>query len=569
MDFISKLPQNILATVKSLTTIGFKPEVTIRTAGGQKFVVLHHHKNTCAIFFDLGSNEILVGADNVDFVPDLKYALSVSGSTSKELLTTLTVAAAEYSLRKVGYFEDEVVDRMFESEEVEPSLFEKAGVANNPNYQRAWAQMQTIGLDIIGPFIIANAGDPVKCFDVASSDSTSPMNKISKSAWQHIILVYKTISRYLATQANVGKNVAKSNEDNDVDNIPILSSPKKITLDPVDDEDEEFADMSDEELEKAYKEEIEDLSSYVEAAADVVVKKKKNRLFLTRCCLVTGTSGSSKTFTVEKALKQNGLKKDVDYYITNLAANTAQALYNMLYENNSKIIILDDAPNVFSGNNRIAFWKVAAETTPKPLGAPSVDTTKNNNIYYKPSSIRNRKDRFYKEAGWTPKTAEEELASRFRSGHLKRVPAGIPSTFSFDGCVIVIANMPLSLIQKDVEKNGSADDWYAVRDRFKLVTLAPPAKILWQTIKEKINEDLADTTLNDDIRIINSAFAADVITEVESIMAEYPDRYVLQWRTIMKIGQLLAPGAGSMPSDIDRIWKKQLRNMMLPKSSFR
>ena len=262
------------------------------------------------------------------------------------------------------------------------------------------------------------------------------------------------------------------------------------------------------------------------------------------------------------------MKKDVDYYITNLAANTAQALYNMLYENNGKIIILDDAPNVFSGNNRIAFWKVAAETTPKPLGAPSVDTTKNSNIYYKPSSIRNRKDRFYKEAGWTPKTAEEELTSR-RSGHLKRVPAGIPSTFSFDGCVIIIANMPLSLIQKDVEKNGSADDWYAVRDRFKLVTLAPPARILWQTIKEKINEDLADTTLNDDIRIINSAFAADVIAEVESIMAEYPDRYVLQWRTIMKIGQLLAPGAGSMPSDIDRIWKKQLRNMMLPKSSFR
>ena len=28
-------------------------------------------------------------------------------------------------------------------------------------------------------------------------------------------------------------------------------------------------------------------------------------------------------------------------------------------------------------------------------------------------------------------------------------------------------------------------------------------------------------------------------------------------------------GAGPMPSDIERIWKKQLRNMMLPKSSFR
>lgn len=569
MDFISKLPQNILAAVKSLTTIGFKPEVIVRTAGGQKFVVLHHHKNACVIFFDLRSNEILVGADNVDFVPDLKYALSVSGSTSKELLSTLTAAAAEYSLRKVGYFEDEVIDRMFESEEVEPSLFEKAGVLSNPNYARACKQMQTIGLDVIGPFIVANDGNATKCYNAASSDSTSPMNKISESAWQHIVNVYKKISNYLATPANVGKNVAKSNEDNDVDNFPILSSPKKITLNPVDDEDAEFADMSDEELEKIYKEEIEDLSSYVESAVDVVVKKKKNRLFLTRCCLVTGTSGTSKTFTVEAALEQNGLKKDVDYYITNLAANTAQALYNMLYENNGKIVVLDDAPNVFSGNNRIAFWKVAAETTPKPLGAPSVDTTKTNNVYYKPSSIRNRKDRFYKEAGWAPKTAEEELTSRSRGGHLKRVPAGIPNTFSFDGCVIVVANMPLSRIQKDVEKYGSADDWYAIRDRFKLITLAPPAKILWQIVKDKINADLANTALNDDIRIINSAFAADVIAEVESIMAEYPDRYVFQWRFIMKMGQLLAPGAGPMPADIDRIWKKQLRNMMLPKSSFR
>jgi hypothetical protein len=569
MDFISKLPQNILAAVKSLTTIGFKPEVIVRTAGGQKFVVLHHHKNACAIFFDLRSNEILVGADNVDFVPDLKYALSVSGSTSKELLATLTAAAAEYSLRKVGYFEDEVIDRMFESEEVEPSLFEKAGVLSNPNYMRACKQMQAIGLDVIAPFIVANDGNATKCYNAASSDPTSPMNKISESAWQHIVNVYKKISNYLATTANVGKNVAKSNEDNDVDNFPILSSPKKITLNPVDDEDAEFADMSDEELEKIYKEEIEDLSSYVEAAVDVVVKKKKNRLFLTRCCLVTGTSGTSKTFTVEAALEQNGLKKDVDYYITNLAANTAQALYNMLYENNGKIVVLDDAPNVFSGNNRIAFWKVAAETTPKPLGAPSVDTTKTNNVYYKPSSIRNRKDRFYKEAGWAPKTAEEELTSRSRGGHLKRVPAGIPNTFSFDGCVIVVANMPLSRIQKDVEKYGSADDWYAIRDRFKLITLAPPAKILWQIVKDKINADLANTALNDDIRIINSAFAADVIAEVESIMAEYPDRYVFQWRFIMKMGQLLAPGAGPMPADIDRIWKKQLRNMMLPKSSFR
>lgn len=569
MKFISKLPNNKLAVVKSLTTIGFKPEVVIRSAGNQQFVVAHHTKNTCAVYFDLKNNEVLVGADNKEFLPDLRYALSLSGAISKELLATIERAASEYSLRAVGHFEDEISDRMFESEAEEPGLFEKAGVSGNPNYRRAYETMMSIGLNEIGTFIVANGGDAHKCYTTAQADPGTPMGKVSMSAWGHIILVYKKISAYIATQQNVGKQVAQSNADNDVDNIPVLSKPKKISLDPVQDEDEEYNNMSDEELEATYREDVENLSNYVKAAANVVVKRKKDRLFLTRCCLVTGTSGSSKTFTVEKALKANGLKKDVDYYITNLAANTAQALYNMLYENNSKIVILDDAPNVFSGNNRIAFWKVAAETTPKPLGAPSIDTTKNSNIYYKPSSIKNRKDRFYREAGWAPKTSEEMLATTSRSSHLKKVPSGIPSTFSFDGCVIVISNMSLSMIEKQVTQQGSPDDWYAVRDRFKIVTLAPPARVLWQIIKEKINDDLADSSLNDDIRIINSAYAADVIDEIETIMQENPDRYVLQWRFVIKIGTLLAPGNGDMPVNIDKIWRKELRSMMLPKSSFR
>lgn len=574
MDFISKLPQNVLSTVKAFTAIGFKPEVTVRTAGNQKFVVMHHKKNTCAVYYDYMNNEVLIGADNKEFEPDLKYSLTVSGATSKELLSLISRVASEYTLRRVGYFEDDLVDRMFESEEEVPRLPvldpRKIGVSNNANYKRAWELMLSIGLDVISEFVVSNNGDPDACFRIASADPTSPMGKISKSAWNHIILVYKKVSTYMATQSNVGKNIAQANEDNDTDNFPILSSNKKITLDPLDDEDDSMNNMTDEELEAAYKEELDDLSSYVEAAVDVVINHKKNRLFLTRCCLVTGSSGSSKTFTVEKALKDHGLKKGVDYYITNLAANTAQALYNMLYTNNGKIIILDDAPNLFAGNNRIAFWKVAVETTPKPLGAPSVDTSKINNLYYDPSVIKNRKDRFYKEAGWTPRSAvDDDITVRKSTSHLKKVPSGIPNTFSFDGCVIIISNMSLGIIEEQVKKLGSADDWYAVRDRFKLVTLAPPPHILWQLIKDKINDDLANPKLNDDMRILNSAFAKDVIAEVDSIMADYPDRYVFQWRTIVKLGQLLAPSAGDMPADIDRIWKKQLRNMMLPKSSFK
>lgn len=573
MDFVSKLPQNNLTVIRNLTTVGFKPEVIIRTSGTDKYVVFHHTKNMCAIFYDLRANEILVGADNKEFIPDLKYSLSISGNISKELLNTVARAATEYSLRKVGRFEDDLSDRMFENEEIEPGLFERTNVANNPNYQRAWAQMQKIGVDVIGDFITTHGDDADKCFDDAVADPSLQMNKISRSTWDYIIRVYKKISPYLATQDNVGVQIARANDDNDTDNVPVLSNPKKIILDTIEDENND-SNLSDEELYEKYKETLEDLSEYVNAASDVIIEHKKNRLFMTRCCLVTGTSGSSKSHTVKSTLESSGLKKNVDYYITNLAANTSQALYNMLYKNNGKIIVLDDAPNLFSRATRVAFWKAAAETTPKPLGAPNVDVAKTNNIYYNPSAIKNRKERFYKEAGWVPKTSEEMTTSdskpsRGNSNHLKKMPAGIPDTFLFDGCVIVISNLSLDEIERQVKKEGSSDDWYAIRDRFKIITLAPAPRIIWMAVKEKIESDLKNTALNDDMRLINSVFANDVIAEVESIMNDYPDRYTFQWRTIVNIGNLLAPGEGAMPANIDKIWKRELRNMMLPKSSFK
>lgn len=573
MDFISNLPHNEIAVVNALVSIGFRPEPIIRTSGRQKFVVLHNGKTYCAVYYDFENDEIMIGADNKIFTPDLQYSLTISGVLTKELLATVSRAASEYTIRKVGRFDDDQTDRMFESDTTEPGLFEKAGVPSNDNYKRAWSIMSNIGLDVIGPFIVAHESDPMSCYEDAMGDESSPMCRISKSSWNHIILVYKKVAAYLATEENVGKLTAKANEDNDVDNIPALASkPKMVKLDPVDD-DESYPEMSEEEQLAAYNEDLANLYSYVKAASNVVIKHKKDRMFLTRCCLVTGTSGTSKTWTVEAALKENGMKKDVDYYITNLAANTANALYNMLYTHNGKIIVLDDCNNIFSGGNRIAFWKVAAETTPKPLGAPNIDTTKTSNIYYNPKSVRNRRDRFYREAGWAPKT-DEEMSAEGKgrvTTHLKKVPKGIPDTFLFDGCVIVISNMTLQKLEKQTSQEGSPDDWYAVRDRFKLITLAPPPPILWKVVKQKIEDDCKDATLNDATRVLNSAFASDVISEIERIMAENPDDYVFQWRTVIKIAALLAPEevAGPFPADIDKIWRKELRAMMLPKSRFR
>lgn len=569
MDFISNLPQNKLNVIKDLTKVGFVPELMVRKSSGdrQEYVVLHHGKTACAVYFDLAEDILYVGPDNKVFEPDLEYALTVSGRTSKELVELISNAASEYTIRAVGSFEDEIGTRMFESANDESSLFVKAGLnIQNSNYARAWEIMSKVGLPTIGGFIAKHDGDENACATAAAS--IRELQSISRSSWKHIILVYKKVSAYLATTANVGDKVAQNNEDNDIDNIPVLnSSRKQIVLDREEDVDDENINdgLSEEEQEKRYRDALEDLAQYVTSAVNVVVKKKKDRMFMTRCCLVTGTSGSSKTYTVESVLEKLGMKKGTDYYLTNLAANTAQALYNMLYTYNGKIIVLDDASHIFSGGNRIAFWKACAEPKSKQLDAPAVDAAKANTLYYDPASVKSRKDRFFKEAG-IKEEAEDSPEGRHRV--LKRTQKGIPSNFRFDGSVIIISNQSLSYIEKDVMKtSGSKQDWEAVAGRLKLITLAPSPKALWAVMKEVIENDVKNPALNDDIRCINSEFAADVIKEVETIMAEN-ETFTLQWRIITQLRNLLAPSNGDMPANIDTIWKRELRRLMLPQTEF-
>ena len=101
MDFISNLPHNEIAVVNALVSIGFRPEPIIRTSGRQKFVVLHNGKTYCAVYYDFENDEIMIGADNKIFTPDLQYSLTISGVLTKELLATVSRAASEYTIRKV------------------------------------------------------------------------------------------------------------------------------------------------------------------------------------------------------------------------------------------------------------------------------------------------------------------------------------------------------------------------------------------------------------------------------------------------------------------------------------
>lgn len=560
--YITDLSSNLYSSIiLPLSDAGFYFEPILRTGKSNhvKYAVAHHLKRMCTVFYDTTNHIILLGADNGDsLIPDLRYYVA-GDRMSKELVNTINLAATtEYSIRNVK-------DAVFESVELSDGLFASLRLPQNSTYnhqQRAWKYMQETGLENIQYVIEQGKGSKQECIRIGSS--YKPTSNIPASSWQWIISLYKKIENYIPTKDNIGDNVGYNNDIETTDiNIPGLSGDtNSVTLASIDDKSQES--RNDDE----YKENLEALRDYIKSAYNVIIQHKKDRLFTSRCCLVTGTSGSSKSFTTTKTLKECGLKESVDYFITKLSDTSPKGLYNMMYSYNGKIIVIDDAANIFGGNNRIAFWKSIADTNPTPLEAPFTDSTKERTgNYYTVTSSMNRRDRFYKEAGLEYKRSDLSVD---RTPKLVRVQKAIPNKFVFTGCVIIISNQSPNDNMKTVIKNGGTmDDWYAVAQRFTMINLAPSPSGLWAQIKEKILADMEDSTLNDMTRIVNSQYAQEVIDEVDRIIAENPGNFVFQWRTIIVIRDLLAPENGDMIDNIDKIWRKKLKNLMLPSLSFR
>lgn len=560
--YVTDLSSNIYGSIiLPLSDMGFcfEPILRIGKSNRIKYVVAHHLKRTCVVFYDITNHIILLGTDNGDsLVPDLRYYVA-GDKMSKELANTINLAATtEYSIRSVK-------DAVFESAELSDGLFASFRLPQNSTYghqQRAWKFMQEAGLENIQYVITKSNGNKQACIQLGAS--YSPTSNIPASSWQWIISLYKRIEHYIPTEDNIGNNAGYNNDIETTDiNIPGLDGDvQSVELDPLDDKSQ--TSKNDEE----YEENIEELENYIKSAYDVIIQHKKNRTFTTRCCLVTGTSGSSKSFTTTKTLKDCGLKEGVDYFITKLSDTTPKGLYNMMYTYNGKIVVIDDAANIFSGNNRVAFWKSIADTNPTPLEAPFTDSTKEKaGNYYTQTPNMNRRDRFYKEAGLEYRRSD---LSMDKTPKLVRVPKAIPNKFVFTGCVIIISNQSPNDNMKTVLKNGGTmDDWYAVSQRFKLINLAPSPSGLWVQIKKKIEDDLNNPDLTDSTRIINSQYAREVIEEVDNIMAENPGKFIFQWRTIIAMQKLLDPANGDMLPNIDKIWRKDLRHLMLPSLSFR
>lgn len=85
---------------------------------------------------------------------------------------------------------------------------------------------------------------------------------------------------------------------------------------------------------------------------------------VSKAVFIYGGGGTGKTFVVNQTLKQEGLKKNQDYYVQK-GKVTPVALYQMLFlhRNDNKIIVFDDADKAFDNEDAANILKAALDTT--------------------------------------------------------------------------------------------------------------------------------------------------------------------------------------------------------------
>lgn len=161
---------------------------------------------------------------------------------------------------------------------------------------------------------------------------------------------------------------------------------------------------------------------------------------------ISGRAGTGKTYNVEKAMQDEGLKEEWDYVKISGAVSVIE-MFRKLYQYNDKVLIFDDADAVFRDENGRNILKGA------------LDTKKVRNISY----LKRIK------ALYDPKDFETDP-----EGEVAALDAGlVPNKFDFTGRVIFISNLA-----KD-----KADPDGAIRSRSILIDVNPDDATLMEKIK--------------------------------------------------------------------------------------
>jgi hypothetical protein len=212
-------------------------------------------------------------------------------------------------------------------------------------------------------------------------------------------------------------------------------------------------------FEQTVSEKFEQLKAFI----DLVIAGHSNGL------LLTGKPGQGKTYTTLETIKAAGIKP----VYSSGGIKTAKDLYMGLWRNKEAVIVIDDCDDIFKAGAALNILKAALDTnTQKPRQITYLD-----------------KD-FVTAAEWNEMTSNQQ-------------DKNIPSTFLFDGQLIMITNLPPKKLNS------------AVSDRVFTLDLSLSNEEALARIKQKIADFPPD--VGADIKIQAFTFLLNNIENIETI----------------------------------------------------
>lgn len=266
---------------------------------------------------------------------------------------------------------------------------------------------------------------------------------------------------------------------------------------------------------------------------------------------ISGIGGIGKSQTWETVKEEMKLVKGKDYAERGNASCAAGEMYKFIYNNNGRVLVFDDTPEMFDGSFKISFWKTALE--PKKNRFPQVNAPKGSadentkSSFYsvqdcEEGGIVNYKKMYFKECpealNKSIKNAnsghsfgrynQQQSTSQYDESNIKTKISLLPDTMEVMSRFIFITNASEESLEKELK-----DHWNAIESRVLFFRMAPPQAVLWARIKKLFVEIKEQNRQND---LIPPQFVDEVIEVIEEEIKNGTAKK-LNWR-LFKTGAL-------------------------------
>ena len=309
-----------------------------------------------------------------------------------------------------------------------------------------------------------------------------------------------------------------------------------------------------------------------------------------RAMIITGKGGIGKSESIRRALEDEGMIEDRDYYNMTSGSTAVQALFKKLYDYNGKLLIFDDSGELFNSTYKLNMWKHAldpdVENADIELSRAAVGDKSGDSRMYVPAG-KTRQERYFLEVGHSSteektkfyKKRFDELVKKYReetgdvspistkqrnefyeiidiewNKHEEEREPLMPNKFKYKGVVVIISNDTRDMFKKEV----GVGNWNAIVDRMRSFDLHPMAESIWAVIKKILlkERDESEEKLPSKMCMIPRDIVDEFIEEVERLI-EMPQYREMTFRIVAKDMHRVLNGSKGRAH-----WKDDLASLM-------